>query len=104
MAIEKGRLIDILNQPTKGFTSTAGEPIPSSALTGKDMKHLSLQSDMRQKADEAWKALGNPISAQQHDAYRCTRTASMQLYAVCDRDGRVVKTVCIQYEAASAPL
>ena len=49
-AIEKGRLINILNQPTEGFTATAGEPIPSSALTGKDMKHLSLQSDLRQKS------------------------------------------------------
>ena len=38
MAIEKGRLIDILNQPTKGFTPMAGEPIPSYSLVGKDKK------------------------------------------------------------------
>ena len=44
MAIEKGRLIDMLNQPAEGFTSTAGEPIPSSALTGKGKKLLSLPS------------------------------------------------------------
>ena len=34
-AIEKGRLIDTLNQPAEGFTTTAVGPIPSTALTCK---------------------------------------------------------------------
>ena len=42
MAIEKGRLIDILNQPAEGFKPKAGEPIPSYSLVGKDKKLLSL--------------------------------------------------------------
>lgn len=46
MAIEKGRLIDILNQPTKGFTPMAGEPIPSYSLVGKDKKLLSLPNEL----------------------------------------------------------
>ena len=41
MAIEKGRLIDILNQPAEGFKPTAVEPIPSYSLTDKDKKLLS---------------------------------------------------------------
>ena len=42
MAIEKGRLIDILNQPAEGFNRKAGEPIPSYSLARKDKKLLSL--------------------------------------------------------------
>ncbi|WP_411915786.1 hypothetical protein [Porphyromonas miyakawae] len=48
-AIEKGRLIDILNQPTKGFTPMAGEPIPSYSLVGKDIKLLSLPGGYRKR-------------------------------------------------------
>ena len=73
-AIEKGRLIDILNQPAEGFTATAGEPIPSTSLTGKDTKLLSLLGDLKKKAGEAWEATSNPQSAEdevaQHNAYR----------------------------------
>ena len=50
----------MLNQPAEGFTATAGEPIPSTSLTGKDKKLLSLLSDLSQKAGEAWKATDNP--------------------------------------------
>ena len=49
MAIEKGRLIDILNQPAEGFTTTAVGPIPSTSLTGKDKKLLSLLSSYRKR-------------------------------------------------------
>ena len=38
MAIEKGRLINMLNQPAEGFTTTAVGPIPSSSLADKDKK------------------------------------------------------------------
>ena len=73
-AIEKGRLIDILNQPAEGFTATAGEPIPSTSLVGKDTKLLLLLSDLTEKAGETWEATDNPQSAAdevtQHDAYR----------------------------------
>ena len=44
MAIEKGRLIDILNQSAKGFKPTAVEPIPSYSLVGKGKKLLLLPS------------------------------------------------------------
>ena len=44
MAIEKGRLIDMLNQPAKGFIRAAVEPIPSYSLVGKDKKLLLLPS------------------------------------------------------------
>ena len=73
-AIEKGRLIDILNQPAEGFTATAVGPIPSTSLVGKDTKLLSLLGDLTEKAGEAWEATDNPQSAAdevaQHDAYR----------------------------------
>ena len=73
-AIEKGRLIDMLNQPAEGFTRTAVEPIPSYSLTGKDTKLFSLLGDLTEKAGEAWEATNNPQSAAdevtQHDAYR----------------------------------
>ena len=49
MAIEKGRLIDILNQPAEGFTTTAVGPIPSTSLTGKDKKLLLLPSSYRKR-------------------------------------------------------
>ena len=38
MAIEKGRLIDMLNQPAEGFNRKAVEPIPSYFLADKDKK------------------------------------------------------------------
>ena len=86
-AIEKGRLIDILNQPAEGFTATAGEPIPSTSLVGKDIKLLSLLGDLTQKAGEAWEATSNPQSAEdevaQHDAYRRALTTQ---YGEATRD------------------
>ena len=86
-AIEKGRLIDILNQPAEGFKPTAVEPIPSYSLTGKDTKLLSLLGELTEKADEAWEATSNPQSAAdevaQHDAYRHTLTTQ---YGAAARD------------------
>ena len=91
-AIEKGRLIDMLNQPAEGFTTTAVGPIPSSALTGKDTKLLSLLGDLTEKAGEAWEATSNPQSAEdevtQHDVYRRALTTQ---YGEATRDAETDK-------------
>ena len=76
MAIEKGRLIDILNQPAEGFTTTAVGPIPSSSLVGKDKKLLSLPNELSPHKQANRRALTTQYGAARTGGLRAIRTLS----------------------------